>query len=48
VYQADSTVDSTKAATAAIGSGVTALEREVISGIKVYTWDAEFELDDDS
>jgi hypothetical protein len=30
-------VDSTVAAAAAIGNGITALEREVISGVKVYT-----------
>jgi hypothetical protein len=51
IYQSDSIVDSTIAAAAAIEESVTAVEvetpREVISGVKVYTQDAEFELDDE-
>ena len=40
IYQSDSTADATEIA-------VSAMQRDVISGVEVHTQDAEFDLDDD-
>jgi hypothetical protein len=47
IYKDDSIVDATALAANAISRSIIAERRDVVGGVKVYTQDIEFDLDDD-